>query len=371
MILPFQQSRQSRHAYLARTQSLLSILKKPSAEITRLSLPTIEKADERRPTSTFIIRSLSDKERATLLDPQQCNCRLENEKVDIQLMYRVAGNGEGSAMSNWDMSSSLKAQVRNNCFAGQVILGVLLDGPDAVKETVPCSLQQLVGVSNNSFVQNSILEPGCSVHNNSEVSSSHAMKYSAIIGCGTISCPASDTIKSKEKFNFDMAMGSMDIEVGPEAGGGRIVNVKVESTLVDVCHDLNMDSNGESRAPLVVFDKSDIESPSMNILCPHSSIIHTQKSSHVHLYPHATIDSATSVVSALLLPQSTIKNGCTVSHALLQWNATITSQSDAHHVCLMEQSEVGPHSFTANAIYGPDSHCSGGEVSLVVIKSID
>jgi hypothetical protein len=32
----------------------------------------------------------------------------------------------------------------------------------------------------------------------------------------------------------------------------------------------------------------------------------------------------------------------------------------------MEQSEVGPHSFTANAIYGPDSHVSGGEVHCTI-----
>ena len=106
--------------------------------------------------------------------------------------------------------------------------------------------------------------------------------------------------------------------------------------------------------------------PAMNVLCPRSSLMHTPRTSHVHLMPRATIDSATSVASALLLPNSAIRSGCTVSHALLQWNATVTSQSDAHHVFLMERSEVGPHSFTANSIYGPDSHVSGGEVHCTV-----
>jgi len=382
VLSPFHQSRQTRHAYLNRTQSLLSaILTKNETEVTLLSLPTIENDYERRPTSTYILRSLSDKERETLLDPQQCNCRLASDDATLQIMYRVAGNGEGPSMSKWDMSSSLKSQVRNNCFGGNVILGVLLDGPDAVKDTIPSNLSNLVGISYNGLIQNSILEPGCAIHKNAEVINTHAMKYAAIIGCGSVSCSETDVAKSKEKYNFDMAGGSMDVEVGPEAGGGRIVHAKVESTLVDVCHNLNMDSKGAAIAPLVTFDESDYtaiassssssSSPSqipttMNMLCPHSSLLHTPRTHHIHLSPHASIDSATSVSSALLLPQSTIKSGCTVSHALLQWNATITSQSDAHHVLLMEQSEVGPHSFTANAIYGPDSHVSGGEVHCTI-----
>ncbi|KAL7528325.1 hypothetical protein ACHAXR_002381, partial [Thalassiosira sp. AJA248-18] len=368
ILLPFHQSRQTRHAYLARTQSFLSALN-ANDDATLLTLPTIgQDDDERRPTSTYILRSLSDKERATLLDPQQCNCTFASEKVNIKVLYRVAGNGEGPTMSRWDMSSSLKAQVRNNCFGGDVILGVLLDGPDAVKETVPSNISKLVGVTNNGLIQHTILEPGCSIHKNSEVTNTHAMKYAAIIGCGTVSTSTADIAKSKKKFNFDMVNGSMDIEVGPEAGGGRVVNVKVESTMVDICHALDMDSNGGTIAPLVAFNDSEIpsQSPGMNILCPHSSIIHTPRTNHVHLLPNATIDSATSVTSSLLLPHSTIRDGCTVSHALLQWNATLTSQSDAHHVYLMEQSAVGPHSFTANAIYGPDSHVSGGEVHCTV-----
>jgi hypothetical protein len=362
-LLPFHQIRQTRHAYLARTESLLSALNADD-DVTLLTLPTVEPAsdDERRSTCTYIVRSLSDKERATLLDPQQCNCRFTDDKCTIKIMYRVAGNGEGHSMSNWDMSTSLKTQVRNCCFGRQVLLGVLLDGPDSVNESIPSKLSNMVGVSDNGLIQNAILEPGSSIHKNAEVSNTHAMKYAAIIGCGTVSCSDATVSKAKKKCNFDMANGSMDIEVGPEAGGGRVVNVKIESTLIDVCHQLNMDSNGGTIAPLLTLSKEEIASPSMNILCPHSSIIHTPQTSHVHLLPHASIDSATSVTSALLFPHATIKDGCTVSHAFLQWNATITSQSDARHIYLMEQAEVGPHSFTANAIYGPDSHVSGGEV---------
>jgi len=143
-----------------------------------------------------------------------------------------------------------------------------------------------------------------------------------------------------------------------------VVNVRVESTLVDVCKDLRMDSNGGTIAPLVSFEKGDVPHPAMNmnVLCPHSSLLHTPKTSHVHLAPHSKIDSATSVSSAVLLPHSTIRDGCAVSHALLQWHSAIASHSDARRVVLMEHSEVGPHSFTANAIFGPDSHVSGGEV---------
>ena len=225
VLAPFRKSRAARHAYLARTQALLSALD-AAQDATVVALPNLEKGDERRPTSTYVIRPLSGKERATLLG--ECNCRLADDKAAIQVMYRVAGNGEGSTMANWDLSRSLKAQIRSTTFGGKVLLGVLLDGPDAVKDSVPSSLSKLVGVSNNGLVQNCILEPGCSVHKNSEVANSHVMKYAAVIGCGTVSCSEEAAAKSKKKFNFDMAEGSMDVEVGPEAGGGRVVNAKVE-----------------------------------------------------------------------------------------------------------------------------------------------
>eukprot|EP00804_Cyclotella_cryptica_P022819 CCRYP_005033-RA/>CCRYP_005033-RA protein AED:0.14 eAED:0.14 QI:0/0/0/1/0/0/2/90/575 len=189
------------------------------------------------------------------------------------------------------------------------------------------------------------------------------MKYASILGCGSVTCPPQTIEKSRKKCNFDMVNGSMDVQVGPEAGGGRVINVKIESTLVDVCHDLRMDSNGGTIAPLLKFDTANNPSShTLNILCPHSSLLHTPQTSHIHLCTHSSINSATSVTSSLLLPHSTIQHGCTVSHSLLQWSSTITSHSDAHHIFLMEQSEIGPHSFTANAIYGPDSHVSGGEV---------
>lgn len=300
-----------------------------------------------------MIRPFSAKEKDTLVE--SCGCII-TEGSGVRVMYRVAGNGEGPTMLNWDMSSSLKDQVRNCTFGDRVILGVLLDGPDANTANIR------VGVTNNGFIQNSILEPGCSVHNNTDIADTHVMKYATVKGCGSISCSSDAIANGSKKCNFDMVNGTMDIEVGPEAGGGRVVNVKIESTLVDICHDLNMDSNGGTIAPLMKFDAVNTPPVSINILCPHSSILHTPQISHIHLCANSSINSATSVTSSLLLPNSTIKSGCTVSHALLQWDSTITSQSDAHHVFLMERSEVGPHSFTANAIYGPDSHVSGGEV---------
>lgn len=223
VLAPFHESRAARHAYLARTHSLLSALDAPD-DVTFLTLPSVE--GERRPTSTYIIRPPSAKERATLLGA--CHCRLADEKTLLKLMYRAAGNGEAKAMAKWDVSTSLQAQIRDTAFGGRVLLGVLLDGPDAVEEAVPSSLTKLVGVSNNGLIRNCILEPGCSIHKNAEVSNTHAMKYAAVIGCGTLSCSEEDVAKSKEKFNFDLGEGSMDVEVGPEAGGGRVVNVKVE-----------------------------------------------------------------------------------------------------------------------------------------------
>lgn len=374
VLQPFRHSRRVRHAYLDRTRLLLStaVGNSSSGGAQLLTLPNNLEPDgsnERRPTSTYVLRPPSSTELAVLLDPTRCNCHFVNgSKTKIALMYRVAGNGEGQAMMHRDVSSQLVSQVHNNRFSGCVILGILLDGPDSViASTDISSLGGIIGVSDNGLLHNCILEPGCSVHKNVEVSSTHVMKYAAIIGCGSVTCSETDVQSAKKVCKFDMHDGSMDIEIGPEAGGGRIANIRVECTMVDVCHTLNIDSHDNGTADVLltiasIRNSDDRASPSMNVLCPHSSILHTPRVKHVHLLSRASIDSSTSVVSALLLPNSTIKHGCTVTHALLQWNATITSQSDAKRIYLMEHAEVGPHSFTANSIFGPDSHVSGGEV---------
>ncbi|EJK45892.1 hypothetical protein THAOC_35470, partial [Thalassiosira oceanica] len=191
----------------------------------------------------------------------------------------------------------------------------------------------------------------------------------AVVGCGSVRCPASTVSGSREGHGLDLLDGTADVEVGPEAGGGRVVGVNVDSTLVDVCHQLDMDGGGTGGivAPLVSHGAAPGTSgPTVNVLCPGSAILHTPRVEHVYLGPGARIDSAASVASCLLGPGSRVEGGSTVSHALLQWEASISSGSDAHHVFLMERSAVGPHSFTANAIYGPDSHVSGGEVHCTV-----
>jgi len=127
-------------------------------------------------------------------------------------------------MMHLDMSVQLMAQIRNNRFGGFVILGVLLDGPDNVASSPPTTAASLlggiIGVSDNGLLQNCIFEPGFSVHKNAKISSTDVMKRAAIIGCGSITCSETDVVTAKKVCNFDMLDGSMDIELGPEAGGG-------------------------------------------------------------------------------------------------------------------------------------------------------
>ena len=106
VIVPFLQSRETRQAYLDRSQSLLLSVtttalssSAAAASATIVTLPNIDHSthDERRPTSTYIIRAPSTKELDVLFDPQKCNCRLSpsgnNNTTQIKLMYRAAGNG--------------------------------------------------------------------------------------------------------------------------------------------------------------------------------------------------------------------------------------------------------------------------------------
>ena len=139
VLAPFHASHSSRLAHISRSNTLLSVLNDPP-KATVLTLPNLDGV-ETRPTSTFVIRPLSDKERSALVN--QCGCQV-NE--DVRIMYRVAGNGEGSNMLSWDVSSSLRDQVRNCTFGNRVIIGVLLDGPDAN------TINLRVGITNNGFI---------------------------------------------------------------------------------------------------------------------------------------------------------------------------------------------------------------------------
>ena len=362
VLSPFAESRAARLAAFSRTSTLLAntstVVTLPNATATTTTT---------RPTSTYVIRPPSAAELDALLDPTACNCRV-SPGCDLRLMYRAAGNGEAASMAGWDVSSSLRDQVADTTFGGKrVILGVLLDGPDSIK--VGGTVETTAGVTGNRLVSDCVLEPGCAVHSNVELADTHVLSGAAVVGCGTVRCPADCVSTSKGKYSFDLLEGTADVEVGPEAGGARLVKVNVDSTLVDVCHQLGMDSatSGRIIAPLVSHRAiTNIACPEMNVLCPGSAILHTPQVKHVYLAANSRIDSASSVASCLLGPGSRIDGGSTVSHALLQWDSALTSGSDAHHVFLMERSAVGPHSFTANAVYGPDSHVSGGEVHCTV-----
>jgi hypothetical protein len=402
---PFRRIRNIRHSYLDRTHRILSALDGATAGTTAvaallLALPAIlddGDDDDRTAASAsavsttpnyYVIRPPTERECEALFDPSRCNCRMirdgvigngggGNGSTRISIMYRVSSPDESHYDA--DATSALVSQYSNNRFGGRVVLGVCLDStiettsPSSAAATIaaPSTLGDVLGASNNGLIRDAILEPGCSVHTNVEISSTHVMSRASIIGCGTVSCPAYDVLSSADICNFDMRDGSMDVMIGPESGGGRMCNVKVEYTMIDVCHGLNMDTRGNGTMPSLLLDATDTTATveedgttttNMNVLCPHSSLRHTPRTKHVHLLPRSYIDSATSVSSSILLPYSSILDGSTVSCALLQWHSKIVSKSDARRVLLMERAEVGPHSFTANAMYGPDSHVSGGEV---------
>ena len=368
VLSPFAESRASRLAAYSRASALLADV--PSRVITLPNAPADPSdpstAPSPRPTSAYVVRPPSSSELEALLSPTGCGCRL-SPGCDLRIMYRAAGNGEAAAMAGWDVAASLRDQVAGTTFAGRVVLGVLLDGPDSIP--AGRTVEGTPGVTNNRLVSDCVLEPGCRVHNNVEVADTHVHAGAAVVGCGTVRCPAGTVAKVREDCGLDLPEGTADVEVGPEAGGGRTVRVNVDSTLVDVCHQLGMDGGtaGGVIAPLVKHKTAGGASrPAINVLCPGSAMLHTPQVRHVYLGPGSKIDSAASVSSCLLGPSSRIDGGSTVSHALLQWDSAVTSGSDAHHVFLMERSAVGPHSFTANAVYGPDSHVSGGEVHCTV-----
>ncbi len=293
-----------------------------------------------------IVRPISQSEAIVL--QKQCNCEC-NDWSTIHLMVSTASDLGSNDMNTMMkdrklIEEALKNQVKNCSFSGKVILGIELGRLTEASEDIPL----YPGISGNTVIYNSVIEPGARVYDNSIIANSFIGSNATILNCGSITY-------SKDKFS-DL----MDIEVGPEAGGDRSLPVVPESTLVDVCSSLL-----KNEICCEAADKP-VKSTDLSFNIVNGDVLHTKRASNILLYNNARIQSCSSVENAILLPDSSIRNAV-AKNVFLQWKSGIVNNSNVSQTMLMECAEIGPNSVVASTIIGPDSHVSCGEVHCSVI----
>lgn len=282
-------------------------------------------------TGRTCVRALTKKEVDVLC--RVCSCRCDDWSK-ISVMFSTVGQHASS-----DLSQYLSVQISQCLFAGDVVIGLCLQH-DSLAST-----QKLPhGIHSNTLITNSIIEAGARVYNNTSISNCFVGSSASILNCGSIDCIQSFS-------------DAMKIDLGPESGGGRQINISPESTLIDISSSLSLSQMKKD----LLFTATEIP---YSIILGH--VHNTADSSNIFISRNAAIKSCSSLKDVILLPNAMVENSALKS-VFLQWNASICNHSSVTSTLLMECSAIGPNSIVASTVLGPDSHVSCGEVHCSLI----
>jgi len=309
----------------------------------------------------YQFRPLTKSEIQTLTGGQ-CRCKCSNWN-SIRVLYQISHPDSQIQMLK-DLSHILLKQYSDCMFSGFVILGVDINTIPADKmrnensreDKLPHPLKHLEsGVHRNLCIRDCILEPGCRIYGNGIIEKTHVSSMAFIVNCGTIS-------------RSHNGMGSMlDICVGPESGGERLIQVFPESTIVDACHTL-MPSKKATFIPYrtnrVRYENAHfkVKKCPLNIVLSYSYIMNNPNTiQDIFLYEHSYIHSSCTVSKATLLPYASISSNSNVTNVCLQWRTSISQSAIVTNSLLMETSSVCNSAIVHSTILGPDVHLEGGE----------
>lgn len=310
------------------------------------------------------IRKLFPKERDALKNDCRCSCT-NDDWSKFYVMVPKESHSNSNYDQESDFSMEFKSLVSDTHFNGFIVF----DLTDPISGEQSKAVYKKI-VSNESNVSDwSMIPPGvhsnvcisnssislrhCVVYRNSFISNTFIAQEAVIVNCGRIT--SSGEITTEDFY------GKMEISVGAESGGGRLLALTAESTMIDVGRQL------QSRSKLDTDSPSPIRSSMVfNVLLPGSVIRDTPTVHNVFLYPFSSIEGACSVKNSTLFSYAQISNGSIVSDVLMQFHATISDNSKINNVLLMEHSHCGPSSIVESSIMGPDSHASAGEIHASV-----
>jgi hypothetical protein len=284
-------------------------------------------------SETKALRSLTLSELETLQG--ECRCRCQDwSRIRVLLQADDA---------HIDQSAHFAQLVSDTRFDGIIVI----DMENSSSQSDASDWHKLPpGIHSNLMVSNSIFKLfSCRVYRNSLLTDTFVGHDAVVLNCGHVSAA-------------NASYGRLKIEVGPESGGGRNLDLTSESTMVHVCHQLREKG----------FEKSGaVEDFGLNVFSQGCVVRDTPTIKNVYLHENSRIEAAASVSNATLFPDSSVTNSSSASNVLLQWNASIVDHSAVADTMLMEQAQSGPNSIVASTVLGPDVHVSAGEVHASVI----
>lgn len=273
----------------------------------------------------------------------ECHCRCRSRDWSKVVLLLPLGN------FSVDQSSLLQPLLSDTRFDGTVLLDltddvlVMDDQPTVVTDwhRLPPGLHSNLLVCDSMFRIKS-----CRVYQNSFISNTHVESNAVIVGCGRVST------------NEPVSFGRLSISVGPESGGGRLLEVTSEHTMIDICRQLRHGSSPSQPSTT---------SLAWNSIGKGCLVRDTPTIQNVFLHNFSSIEAATSVSHVTLYPHSSIQNASTASKVLLQWNSSIVDHSTVSETLLMEHAHCGPNSIVVSSVLGPDVHVAAGEIHASVI----
>ena len=314
----------------------------------------------------YCYRPVSESEIITLRGPKcRCTCTDDDwSKIYIRM-------GESDTGNNDNMSSLFDTHLSDNHFDGIVIfdLTTTSDGTavSSTSTTTTASDNSWArlrpGVHSNSLIVDSIIHlNSCRVYRNSCVSQTFVGPKVILMNCGQVSTSGPD--KNNEAGAFH---GRIDISVGPESGGGRPLDLDINSTMIHVGEFLRFSETAKEIAKEHAMASHSQEKNNLfNILSSGVIVRDTPTIQDVFLKPSSSIVGACSVKNVMLQAGASISNSSTVSNVLMQWDATISDSSNVDTVMMMEHSHCGPNSIVHSSVIGPDCHVSAGEIHASV-----
>lgn len=342
---------QQRREQLALTQKIRSratSINNTTAVATKKPIPV----DDRH-----ALRSLTTLELETLQKNCRCTC---SDWSQVSLLVSPAS-------SHVDCSQKLRQLVSNTAFEGTVVLDMthatITTTTTSTTDTTNSSYKKgPIGIHNNFLISNSIISTKSWVHNNTLISDTHVFPHAVLMVCGSVAASSSGS-------SFLSNDGVLKVSVGAESGGGRLLTLSPESTMIHVCQQLAHRSSSATTTISTDTPAGDdtAEIPNVNIVSSHCVVRNTPTIQGIYLAPTASIHAATSVSNAILFPTATIQNTCVVQDVRLQWNASIVDNSNVSNTFFMEEAHCGPNSFVASTVLGPDVHVSAGEVHCSVL----
>ncbi len=202
------------------------------------------------------------------------------------------------------------------------------------------------GIHSNLMVCDSIFRlKTCRVYQNSLISNTHVGSNAVLVRCGQVSAPKA------------VSYGRLSLSVGPESGGGRLLELTSEHTMIDVCRQLR---NGPPPLP-------SLPNTSWNFIGDGCVVRDTPTVQNIFLHDRSSIEAATFVSQTTLFAHSAIRSASTVSKVLLQWNSSIVDHSTVTATLVMEEAHCGPNSIVSSSVLGPDVHVAAGEIHASII----